>query len=119
MPACPHLAPSAAGFHGGAIAAHRNSAGLVTAAAALLGAGYGLTPAAGLMEIERLVPPKAHPSTAVLCQGATYSGFLTPLLLALTAGAGTAPYAALLAGMAAVGLLCLAVTAGYGPRSLP
>jgi hypothetical protein len=103
----------------GAIAAHRDSAGLVMAAAALLGAGYGLTAAAGLMEIERLVPPKAHPSTAVLYQGATYSGFVTPLLLALTAGAGTAPYPALLAGMAAVGLLCLAVTAGYSRRSLP
>jgi len=103
----------------GAFAAHRNSAGLVLAAAALLGAGYGLTLAAGLMEIERLTPPKAHPSTAFLYQGATYSGFLTPLLLALTAGAGTAPYPALLAGMAAVGLLCLAVTARYSRRSLP
>ncbi|MFF1687919.1 MFS transporter [Streptomyces sp. NPDC058254] len=105
----------------GALAAHRNSAGLVMAAAALLGAGYGLTLAAGLLEIERLVPPKAHPSTAVLYQGATYSGFLTPLLLALTAGAGTgtAVYPELLAGMAVVGLLCLAVTARYSRLSLP
>ncbi|MFD7776400.1 MFS transporter [Streptomyces sp. NPDC059753] len=103
----------------GAFAAHQNSAGLVMAAAALLGAGYGLTLAAGLREIERLMPPKAYPSTAVLYQGATYSGFLTPLLLALTAGAGTAPYPELLAGMAAVGLLCLAVTARHSRLSLP
>jgi hypothetical protein len=48
-----------------------------------------------------------------------FSGLVTALLLALAAGAGTAPYPALLAGMAAVGLLCLAVTAGYSRRSLP
>ncbi|MFB8265755.1 MFS transporter [Streptomyces sp. NPDC055955] len=103
----------------GAFAAHRNSAALVTAAAALLGAGYGLTPTAGLREIERLVPSKSHPSTAVLYQGATCSGFLTPLLLALTAGTGTAAYPELLAGMAAVGLLCLAVTARHSRLGLP
>lgn len=105
----------------GALAVRWNSAGLVLAAAVLLGAGYGLTLASGLMEIERLTPPKARPSTAFLYQGATYSGFLTPLLLALAsgAGAGSAPYHHLLAGMAAVGLLCLVITARYSRRSLP
>ncbi|MFD9031342.1 MFS transporter [Streptomyces sp. NPDC059567] len=101
----------------GACAVYGDSAGLVLAAAVLLGAGYGLTLASGLMEIERLAPPKAVPSTAFLHQGATYSGFLTPLLLAVTAGA--APYPALLAALAAVGLVCLVITARYSRRSLP
>ncbi|MFG2500835.1 MFS transporter [Streptomyces sp. NPDC048441] len=101
----------------GACAVHWNSARLVLTAAVLLGAGYGLTLASGLMEMDRLTPAKARPSTAFLYQGATYSGFLTPLLLALAAGA--APYHHLLAGMAAVGLLCLLITARYSRRNLP
>ncbi|TGB15851.1 MFS transporter [Streptomyces sp. MZ04] len=105
----------------GAFAVRWDSAGLVLAAAVLLGAGYGLTLASGLMEMERLTPPKARPSTAFLYQGATYSGFLTPLLLALasSAGAGAAPYHHLLAAMAAVGLLCLLITARHSRRSTP
>ncbi|MFE5483473.1 MFS transporter [Streptomyces sp. NPDC056527] len=101
----------------GACAVSGDSAGLVLAAAVLLGAGYGLTLASGLMEIERLAPPRAVSSTAFLHQGATYSGFLTPLLLAVTAGA--APYPALLAALAAVGLVCLVITARHSRRSLP
>ncbi|MFG2222631.1 MFS transporter [Streptomyces sp. NPDC048644] len=103
----------------GACAVHDGSVGLVLGAAVLLGAGYGLTLASGLREIERLAPPKALRSTAFLHQGATYSGFLTPLLLAVTAGAWAASYPALLAGLAAIGLLCLAVTARHSRRSLP
>ncbi|WP_329112838.1 MFS transporter [Streptomyces sp. NBC_01353] len=106
-----------AGLLVGACAVYGNSAGLVLAAAVLLGAGYGLTLASGLMEIERLATPKAVPSTAFLHQGATYSGFLTPLFLAVAAGA--APYPALLAALAAVGLLCLVITARFSRRSLP
>ncbi|AVH54878.1 MULTISPECIES: MFS transporter [Streptomyces] len=101
----------------GAFAVYWNSAAVVLAAAVLLGAGYGLTLASGLMEIERLAPPKARPSRAFVYQGATYSGFLTPLLLAVTAGA--APYPTLLTGLAAVGGLCLVITARYSRRNLP
>ncbi|MEV5551813.1 MFS transporter [Streptomyces sp. NPDC052309] len=100
-----------------ACAAHRDSARLVLASAALLGAGYGLTLTSGLREIERLAPPAALPSAASLYHGATYSGFLTPLLLAVTAGA--ASYPVLLTGLAAVGLLCLVITARYSRRHLP
>ncbi|MEU9702453.1 MFS transporter [Streptomyces sp. NPDC047981] len=101
----------------GACAAYGDSVGLVVFAAVLLGGGYGLTLASGLREIERLAPPAARPSTAFVHQGAAYSGFLAPLLLAVTAGA--APYAALLAGLAAGGLFCLTVTARFSRRHLP
>ncbi|NBE52162.1 MFS transporter [Streptomyces boluensis] len=100
-----------------AFAVYGHSAALVLAAAALLGAGYGLTLASGLREVERLAPPKDRTHAASLYHGAAHSGFLTPLLLAVTAG--TAPYPALLAGLAAVGLLCLGVTARYSRRHLP
>ncbi|GHB61941.1 hypothetical protein GCM10010377_61170 [Streptomyces viridiviolaceus] len=98
-------------------AAYLDSARLVLTAAVLLGAGYGLTLSSGLREIERLAPPKARPSAASLYHGAAYSGFLTPLLLAVTAGA--ASYPALLTGLAAVGLLCLVFTARFSRRHLP
>ncbi|BDH06026.1 MFS transporter [Streptomyces seoulensis] len=100
-----------------ALAVHYGSMGLVLLAAVLLGAGYGLTLASGLREIERLTRPRACPSTVSLYHGVTYSGFLTPLLLAVTAGA--APYPALLAGLAAIGLLCLMITAWHSRRHLP
>lgn len=100
-----------------ACAVYWNSAGLVLAAAVFLGAGYGLTLASGLREIERLAPSKDRTSAASLYHGATYSGFLTPLLLAVTAGA--ASYPTLLAGLAAAGLLCLVITARYSRRDLP
>ncbi|MGX1626766.1 MFS transporter [Streptomyces albidoflavus] len=101
----------------GALAAYGESVALVLVAAVLLGAGYGLTLGSGLLEIARLAPPSALPSTAFLHQGAAYSGFLTPLLLAVTAGA--APYPALLTGMAVVGLLCLWVTARFSRGNPP
>jgi MFS family permease len=100
----------------GAAAVYRNSAALVLAAVIFLGAGYGLTLAAGLKEIERLAPPRTVHSTVSVYHGATYTGFLTPLLLTVTAG--FASYPALLAGLAAVGLLCLAFTARHSRSQL-
>ncbi|MDI3385021.1 MFS transporter [Streptomyces sp. B-S-A8] len=100
-----------------ALAVYGKSARLVLVAAVLLGAGYGLTLVSGLREIERLAPPKDRTSAASLYQGAAHSGFVTPLLLSLTAG--SASYPALLAGLAAVGLLCLMFTARHSRRHLP
>ncbi|MFJ3639975.1 MFS transporter [Streptomyces sp. NPDC090108] len=100
-----------------ALAVHWNSAGLVLTAAVLLGAGYGLTLSSGLREIRRLAPPGTRASAVSLYHGVTYSGFLTPLLLAVTAR--SAPYPALLAGLAAIGLLCLMITAWHSRRHLP
>ncbi|MFI2689278.1 MFS transporter [Kitasatospora sp. NPDC018619] len=111
------MATVIAGLLLGAEAAARGSVALVVAAAVVLGTGYGLTLGAGLHEVERLTPPSSGPTSASLYQSTTSSGFLTPLLLAGTAG--TASYPALLAGMAAIGLLCLAVTAAHSRRHLP
>ncbi|GAB7188210.1 hypothetical protein ATKI12_8041 [Kitasatospora sp. Ki12] len=127
------MATVIAGLLVGALAASRDSVALVVAAAVVLGAGYGLTLGAGLHEVERLTPPAKGPSpgsgptsgpvpgpgpsSASLYQSTTSSGFLTPLLLAGTAG--HASYPTLLTGMAAVGLLCLAVTAAHSRRHLP
>ncbi|MFF2747052.1 MFS transporter [Kitasatospora sp. NPDC058048] len=111
------MATVIAGLLLGALAAALDSVGLVVAAALVLGTGYGLTLGAGLHEVERLTPRASGPSSASLYQSITSSGFLTPLLLAGTAG--HASYPALLAGMAAVGLLCLAVTAAHSRRHLP
>ncbi|WP_316528235.1 MFS transporter [Kitasatospora brasiliensis] len=111
------MATVIAGLLLGALAAARDSVGLVVVAALVLGTGYGLTLGAGLHEVERLTPSSAGPTSASLYQSTTSSGFLTPLLLAGTAG--HASYPALLAGMAAVGLLCLAVTAAHSRRNLP
>ncbi|GHF35836.1 hypothetical protein GCM10018790_12260 [Kitasatospora xanthocidica] len=117
------MATVIAGLLVGALAASRDSVALVVAAAVVLGAGYGLTLGAGLHEVERLTPPAkgpspgSGPSSASLYQSTTSSGFLTPLLLAGTAG--HASYPTLLTGMAAVGLLCLAVTAAHSRRHLP
>ncbi|MFF2541672.1 MFS transporter [Kitasatospora sp. NPDC058063] len=111
------MATVIAGLLLGALAAALDSVGLVVAAALVLGTGYGLTLGAGLHEVERLTPRASGPTSASLYQSITSSGFLTPLLLAGTAG--HASYPALLAGMAAVGLLCLAVTAAHSRRHLP
>ncbi|MDQ0994604.1 MFS transporter [Streptomyces sp. V3I7] len=100
-----------------AFAAHWNSARLAIAAAVVLGAGYGLTLVSGMKEIERLAPAPGWPSASSLYQSTTSSGFLTPLLLAVTAAA--APYPALLVALAAVALLCLTIAARHSRRNLP
>ncbi|MFD8750243.1 MFS transporter [Kitasatospora sp. NPDC059577] len=117
------MATVIAGLLVGALAAERDSVALVLVAAVVLGTGYGLTLGAGLHEVERLPRTPSGPSgpsgpsAASLYQSTTSSGFLTPLLLAGTAG--HASYPALLTGMAAVGVLCLAVTAAHSRRHLP
>ncbi|MFJ8621330.1 MFS transporter [Kitasatospora sp. NPDC093550] len=130
------MATVIAGLLVGALAAERDSVALVVAAALVLGTGYGLTLGAGLHEVERLTrtptgPARTTtgpntrtgpstttgPSAASLYQSTTSTGFLTPLLLAGTAG--HASYPVLLTGMAAVGLCCLGVTAAHSRRHLP
>jgi predicted MFS family arabinose efflux permease len=95
----------------GAVAVAQVSPVLVVAAAVLLGAGYGLTLESGLTEIGRLASPSALPMASALFQGVAHSGFLAPLLLAVSAG--SASYPALLAGLALVGLVFLAGAATW------
>ncbi|RKT11444.1 putative MFS family arabinose efflux permease [Streptomyces sp. 1114.5] len=111
------MATVIAGLLIGALAAQRDSVGLVLVAAVVLGTGYGLTLGAGLHEVERLATRSRGPTSASLYQSTISSGFLTPLLLAGTAG--HASYPALLVGMAVVGVLCLAVTGAHSRRHLP
>lgn len=96
----------------GALAVQQVSPVLVLVAAAVLGAGYGLTLEAGLTEIGRITPPAALPTVSALFQGVAHSGFLAPLLLAVTAGAAT--YPELLAGLALVGCVLLVTAAAWG-----
>jgi MFS family permease len=96
----------------GALAVDRVSPALVLVAAAVLGAGYGLTLEAGLAEIGRIAPPTALPTVSALFQGVAHSGFLAPLLLAITAGSAT--YPELLAGLALVGCVLLVAAAIWG-----
>ncbi|WP_107706104.1 MFS transporter [Nocardioides allogilvus] len=98
----------------GAIAVELVSPLLVLAAAVVLGAGYGLTLESGLTEIERLASPGARPTASALFQGVAHSGFLAPLLLAISAT--SLSYPTLLAGLAAVGLVCLAIAATFSYR---
>ncbi|OEV12863.1 MFS transporter [Streptomyces nanshensis] len=111
------MATVVVGLLAGAVAVSLDSPLLVLPAAVVLGAGYGLTLASGLKEIERLAHGPALPTASSVYQGATHSGFLAPLLLAMSAGA--APYPALLVGLAAVGVLLLGITAYYSRRHLP
>lgn len=96
----------------GALAVQQVSPVLVLAAAAVLGAGYGLTLEAGLAEIGRIAPPAALPTVSALFQGVAHSGFLAPLLLAVMAGAAT--YPELLEVLALVGAVLLVVAAACG-----
>jgi MFS family permease len=96
----------------GALAVDRVSPVLVLVAAVVLGAGYGLTLEAGLAEIGRITPPLALPTVSALFQGVAHSGFLAPLLLAITAGSAT--YPELLAGLALVGCVLLVAAAIWG-----
>jgi hypothetical protein len=87
---------------------------LVVVAAIILGAGYGLTLASGLREIERLASPATLPTASALYQGVAHSGFLAPLLLAISSR--TTSYPHLLVGMAGLGVVFLALTAWYDRR---
>ncbi len=102
----------------GAVAVDRSSPLLVLAAAVVLGAGYGLILASGLREIDRLASPATLPTAAAFYQGVAHSGFLTPLLLAVTA-ASDHSYPQLLAVLAAAGLFFLCVTAVVSRRHAP
>lgn len=103
------MATVVVGLLAGALAVDQRSPALVVLAAALLGAGYGLTLESGLTEINRITPPSALPTVSALFQGVAHSGFLAPLLLAIMAG--SASYPELLAGLALIGLVLLIAAA--------
>ncbi|WP_427891832.1 MFS transporter [Kribbella sp. GL6] len=95
----------------GSMAVDRVSPVAVVAAAVVLGAGYGLTLESGLAEIGRLASPSALPTASALFQGVAHSGFLAPLVLAISAR--SASYQEMLVVLALVGLVFLTVAAVY------
>ncbi|MFD7155560.1 MFS transporter [Kribbella sp. NPDC059898] len=98
----------------GSVAVDRASPVAVVAAAVVLGAGYGLTLESGLAEIGRLASPSALPTAAALFQGVAHSGFLAPLVLAISAR--SASYQEMLVVLALVGLVFLTVAAVYSRK---
>lgn len=112
LPTLAAMATVVVGLLLGALAVEQVSPALVVLAAAVLGAGYGLTLESGLAEIARITPPAALPTVSALFQGVAHSGFLAPLLLAISAGSAT--YPELLAGLALIGALLLVAAAAWG-----
>jgi MFS family permease len=109
----------AVGALGIAVAAHAvrlTSPGLVFAAAALAGAGYGLVMTTGLREVSDRVPSRARGTAVGLYYVLTYVGFALPFLHATVAARPGAGDAATLETTAAAALVCLLIRAATGAR---
>ncbi len=98
------LGAAAATAHPGVLAA--------TAAALLLGAGYGLCILCGLREVEALAPAGELGSLVALFYALAYAGLAIPFLIALAAPYLGNPTALLLAALAAALTLVLIVVQG-------
>jgi MFS family permease len=96
-----------AGMAVAALAAGEHQDWLLVPSAIVLGSAYGLCLVAGLVEVQRLAPPRALAGLTAIFYAFTYLGFAAPFLLALAAH--LASYAVLFAIMAALAL----ATAGY------
>jgi MFS family permease len=81
---------------------------LVALAAATLGCGYGLSLVAGLLETQRVAPPRELAGLTAVYYALTYLGFAGPVVLA--ALAAWVPYEVLLAGLAVGAAVTLALT---------
>ncbi|MGO9029004.1 MAG: MFS transporter [Acidimicrobiales bacterium] len=92
-----------------ALAAHLVSPPVVVLAGAVLGAGYGFSLVAGLLEVQRLAGPDDLAGLTAVYYALTYVGFAVPVVLAdlvhLTS------YAVLLVALAGLASACLAVVA--------
>lgn len=100
-----------------AAAASRPGVAQATAAALLLGAGYGFCILAGLREVEQLAPDAELGSLVAIFYALAYSGLAIPYLLALVAPRIGYPAALLLT--AAVAALTLVWVAVQGRRGSP
>jgi MFS family permease len=95
------LALVTAGCLASAAATARPGAVVVTVAAVLLGAGYGLCIVAGLREVEELAPSHELGTLVALFYSLAYAGLLIQYLVALAADRVGYPVALLLTGFAA------------------
>jgi MFS family permease len=101
------LAGIGAGMVLAAGAAAATSPVLVTAAAVVLGAGYGCCLVSGLLQTQRIAPRGELAGLTAVYYALTYVGFAAPVVLA--ALARTVPYEVLLLALAALALLTLGV----------
>ncbi len=106
------LAVVAVGCAVAALSAARPGVPTVTAAAVLLGAGYGLCLIVGLREVEQLAAPDELGATVAVFYCLAYSGLAVPFLLALDAPYGGYP-AGLLAAAGVVAVTALALLAAH------
>jgi hypothetical protein len=113
------LATTVVGILLAAGAAALGSPALSVPASVVLGAGYGLSLVAGLLEVQRMAAPEHLGGLTAVYYSLTYVGFLIPVLLA--ALTGLAGYPVLLLGLAVLTLVSLAVVVrtGRGPAPLP
>ena len=113
------LAATVVGILLAAGAAALGSPALSVPASVVLGAGYGLSLVAGLLEVQRMAAPEHLGGLTAVYYSLTYVGFLIPVLLA--ALTGLAGYPVLLLGLALLALVSLAVVVrtGRGPAPLP
>lgn len=96
-------------------ATHHLAIGLV--AAALLGAGYGLTLVAGLSEVQRIAGPDDLAGLTAVYYSLTYLGFFVPMVFA--AVAHLISFAALFLIGVGAGLVCLIITTAAWRAHLP
>ncbi|WBL19141.1 MFS transporter [Citricoccus sp. NR2] len=99
----------------GAASTHQLALGLV--AAAVLGAGYGLTLVAGLSEVQRIATPDDLAGLTAVYYSLTYLGFFVPMVLA--ALSAYLSYAVLFAIGTGIALACLIIVACAWRAFLP
>lgn len=93
---------------------------LALAAAAILGAGYGLALTHGLTEVTAIAPPRRLARITAYFWTAAYVGMFTPYAVTLVSGAGALSPPAILTGLAALAVLTcgllIALNFRTGPR---
>jgi hypothetical protein len=100
-----------------AVDTHLHSPALAIAAAAVLGAAYGICLVAGLVEVQAMADPHSLAGLTGIFYSLTYLGFTLPVILAELTRDAT--YGQLLVGVAAIGLAGAALTGWSGPRGHP
>ena len=90
---------------------------LVVLAAVTLGCGYGLCLVAGLLETQRVAPPRELAGLTAVYYSLTYLGFAAPVVLAGLAA--LVPYWALLVVLAVLAALTLLLVRRAAARPSP
>jgi MFS family permease len=97
-----------------ALAAHLSDPWVVVAAAAVLGAGYGVCLVGGLLEVQRIAGPDELAGLNAVFYALTYVGFGLPIVLAELAHFTS--FTVLLLGLTGLAAACLAAVAANAAR---